>query len=411
MRHALTGLALLVACGGGSDPYDVTIDTLNVGLAGAFVPNEAARRTPVVEAIAAMDSDIVCLQEVWIASDKTLIADGVRAAFPHSASFEHDLSTPVDDATDQMGMVPPPDTEAPCADSRLAMTLEAALTCLRENCSTVPDSDDGHTTSAACAEAMCVESVAALLLGDDAALACYSCLTTALPTDSFGDLRNLCTTQVGAELAFQGQSGVMILSKHPISNAEAFVMPGTWNRRIVAEATVTLPNDTEVDVYCNHLTPIFDSLAFPYTGDYGADLLGADGWAAEQLLQAQKLIARVAARSGTETPAFILGDMNTGRPYMDVLEGEGVPTLDALEAAFTLAVTPDYVPACTHCPDNANVSDASVPVWIDHILMTNVPAENVLSTLLTYDEPTVDAGGTMVPISDHYGRRSVVTID
>ncbi len=40
-----------------------------------------------------------------------------------------------------------------------------------------------------------------------------------------------------------------------------------------------------------------------------------------------------------------------------------------------------------------------------------VRPSSLSGTELTYDEATVDAGGSMVPISDHYGLRSVVTIN
>ncbi len=402
--------ALVAACGGdGAEPYDVRIDTFNIGLAGAFVPYEAERRAPLVDAIAAMDSDIVCVQEVWAQSDKDRIIEAARTTFPHSVAFMHDLDTPIDDPADQNGNVPPAPMTPPCGGS-LETTLDAALTCFRDNCSTIPGSDEGHTTSSSCAEEMCIDAVTTLLLGNADSLQCYACLATSLPTESFGDMRQLCTTQPNATLAFRGQSGVMILSKHPIRDSEAHVLPGTWNRRIIASATVELPNGRDVDVYCNHLTPVFDSLAFPYTGSYGNDQVGADGWAAEQLLQADKLIAYVAARSG-DRPAFVLGDMNTGRAYMDVLVDEAPATLDVLESAFTPAVAADFVPRCTYCPDNPNVSDTSAPVWIDHIFMRGLDAAAVQSTELTFTEATVSTADGNVALSDHYGLRSIVTVE
>ena len=54
-----------------------------------------------------------------------------------------------------------------------------------------------------------------------------------------------------------------------------WVIPGTWNRRVIMSATAELPGGQELDVYCNHLTPVFDGLAFPYTGQYGDGQAGA----------------------------------------------------------------------------------------------------------------------------------------
>ncbi len=202
----------------------------------------------------------------------------------------------------------------------------------------------------------------------------------------------------------------MILSKHPISNPSSFVLPGTWNQRIIAEATVTLPNAAEVDVYCNHLTPIFSGLPFPYTGPYGDGMSGANGWGAEQLLQARKLAARVEARTGSDRPAFILGDFNTGVEDMaNGLAAEYPETYQFLAGQFTPAVAADFVPSCTFCGSNPNVGGSDA-VWIDHIFMLNVDASAVVSTEVTYEEAVVDAEGMMVPLSDHYGLSTVVTL-
>ena len=376
----LSMFAMLVACG--DDPYDMRIDTFNIGLAGAFVPNEGARRDPVIDAIAASEADVLCLQEVWEQSDKDRVI-AAATAFPFAVSFTHDFDTPIDDPTDIDGNTP---------------------------CSTIPGDDGGKTTSAACAEEMCFSEVAGLVLGGPAPLQCYSCLTTNLPTETFTDMREFCTTQVGSNVAFRGQSGVMILSKHPISNPSSFVLPGTWNRRIIAEATVTLPNSSEVDIYCNHLTPVLSGLAFPYTGAYGNGMSGANGWGAEELLQAGKLAARVQSRTGTARPAFILGDFNSGVEDMaNGLDEEFEETYEFLAGQFTPAVAADFVPSCTFCGSNPNVGGDDA-VWIDHIFMANVDASAVVSTEVTYQEAVVDAEDTMVPLSDHYGLSAVVTI-
>ena len=86
-------LTLLVACSdspggtggsGGSGPLDVTVDTFNVALAGAFIPFEAERRQPIADAIAASDSDILCLQEVWDQTGKEAIQVAAAEAYPEA---------------------------------------------------------------------------------------------------------------------------------------------------------------------------------------------------------------------------------------------------------------------------------------------------------------------------------------
>jgi len=389
------------------DPVDVTVDTFNVALAGAFIPFEAARRPYIVEAIAASDADILCLQEVWDQSDKVAIRDGAAEAFPHSAFFEDDLDTPVEDATNQQGEVPPLPTTAPCAEEPLTSQMNTFVDCLRDNCSTIPDSDDGRTTSEACAAASCPEAALPLLFGDAEAQRCYACVATQLPTETFADMRSRCPTVVNQDLAFQGQNGVMILSRRPLKNVEELVIPGTYNRRTILSATVELLTGAELDTYCNHLTPIFSGPLFPYTGQYV-------GWQEEQELQAEKLINYVTETSDNR-PAVILGDLNSGRafPQQDIV-AEGEETLILLEAVYAPAYTTDYTPLCTFCSTNPVTNPGNDPdetsVWIDHILLDKLPAASVVSTERVYDEDVVPVGDQTVPLSDHFGMRSVITV-
>ncbi len=417
----LSVLALLVGCGSEGEttpppePQDVVVDTFNVAFAGAFIPYEAERRQPIVDAIAASDADILCLQEVWTQADKELIRDAAIDAFPHSALFEDNLQTPIDDATDQQGAVPPPPTTVPCGETdigegvTIADQMNEAVDCVSANCSTMPGSEDGRTTSIGCAGSACVGAVGGLLFGDVEQQRCYTCLATQLPTATFAEIRTSCTTVVEQDLAFEGQNGVMILSKHPLENAQELVVPGTFNRRTILSATVKLPNGAELDTYCNHLTPIFTDFTFPYTGQYGDGMTGAAGWQAEQELQAQKLINYVNENSDGR-PAVILGDFNAGHAYpAEEIVAEGEPTLDLLESVFPPAYTTDYAPLCTFCSTNP-VAGTEVSVWIDHILLHNLSADSVVSTDRIYDEDVVPVDGQMVPLSDHFGMRSVITV-
>ena len=428
--------------GGSGGSSEVTIETFNLALAGAFIPYEQQRRELLPTAIADSDADILCLQEVWTQADKELIRDAAAANFPNSVIFTDDLNTELNDATDQNGNVPPEPMTVPCPEGSAQDDMNAVIDCVAAKCNTIaPDDENGQTTSIACAIDNCVALVAGLF-GEPR---CYACLATQLPTSTFGQIRSTCPTVVNQVLAFEGQNGVMILSRYPLKDEANWVIPGTWNQRVIVSATAELPGGKELDIYCNHLTPKFDSLAFPYTGQYGNGETDAAGWEAEQLLQAQKLINRVETISG-ETPAAILGDLNTGHAFPPDIAAEAEPTLDLLETVFVPAYTADYAPECTFCTSNP-VGDAGpddVSVWIDHILLYNLPAESVIATKRTFDENVVPvqggaggaggmggaggtggaggnggaggAGGTggagemLVPLSDHFGMQSVILV-
>ncbi len=419
--------ALVIGCtesSESSEPMEVVVDTFNVALAGAFIPYESERRQPIVEAIAASEADILCLQEVWNQADKELIRDAALEAYPHSALFRDDLDTVVDDPTDQQGQVPPPPTGVPCPDQEagdgmnILAQMNQAVDCVMANCSTTPDATPpedelGRTTSAGCASSSCSLQVVNLLYGDAEQQRCYACVATQLPTSTFGKIRESCANVVNQDLAFDGQNGVMILSRHPLKNVENWVIPGTWNRRTILSATVELPNGEELDTYCNHLTPIFDEPppnTFPYTGQYGDGMTGPAGWQAEQELQAEKLIAHVADTSG-DRAAVILGDFNTGAGYpAENIVPEGERTLDLLELAFTPAYSSEYTPLCTFCSTNP-VAESKVSVWIDHILLYNLAEESIVSTARIFDEDVVPVeDGMLVPLSDHFGMRAVIVV-
>jgi endonuclease/exonuclease/phosphatase family metal-dependent hydrolase len=413
-RLSLVAVATLLGCSDGATPSastTLTIDSLNVGLAGAFIPFEAERRAAIGPAVAALPSDVVCLQEVWREEDKDIIEAAVRARFPHIVRTRHDLTTPVTTDIDPMCDVPPAPTTAPCAAPALRTALDEGLRCLSTNCSTMPGNDMGQTTSTSCATSMCIGQVGALITSPEPdALRCYGCLASSLPTETFGAMRTACQSDPNAGLAFGGRNGVMILSKHPLSDVQTLVIPGTWNRRVITRATATLPNARRVTVYCNHLTPQFDSTAFPYTGRHGCGRVGREGWATEQLAQARRLVQWV-NEGGAQTPTVVLGDFNTS-PASTGVDAEAVETYNYLRAQLTPAVPQGYQPTCTYCPANALNEMRTVPVWIDHIFIKNLAATAVRSFERTFVEPsvTVPSAPGRVNVSDHYGVRAVITL-
>lgn len=401
------------------DGLPVTVDTYNLYLAGSFAPFEDVRRPLIFDAISKMPSDIVCIQEVWRDTDKQALIEAVKATFPYAASFPTTVATPVDDPTLADGGMPPTPTQAPCADTEIKQLLADTMECVKQNCSTIPGSDQGKTTSTSCAESACLMQAAALVLGDPPRKKCYGCAASMMPDAKIADIFEQCTTNPLGGLAFNGQNSLVLLSKHPLESPAITVLPGTWNRRVILHAKAQLPESQTLDVFCNHLSAVFYGDAYPYTGEYGNGAMDYKGWEAEQLLQIQKLAKFVSDKAGS-SPAVILGDFNAGADYKaNAVEADGAAAYAALLALWKEAVPASFEPLCTFCTKGGNTLASGSPnSFIDHIFLSGIDPTSVLSAMRTFDQPvvpvpngadagvSVDGGAAMMHLSDHYGMRS-----
>lgn len=401
----------------GAPPIELTIDAFNPSLWGPAAPLWRVRHDAVIAAIAQLDSDVACIPEVWSDDDKRALVLAAKAHFPYAVTFSDTNATPVDDATDQNGMLPAPRTTAPCAAS--AARLDGFLDCVRDHCSTKP----GDETSvfiddpATCVAQNCQASATPLLFGPDASKQCWSC---ALPTleggATVGFTRSACKTDPLARFAFSGASAIVLLSKHPIAASEQWVIPSTEWREIVARAELALPGGATLDAYCTELTSPQVGITHPYTGGYGG--AGADSdaqWVEEQTLQAKKVLAYVLRRSGSlGRRAVVSGELfaSPGAPGVDAINPAAFAVLSG---ALPLATPPDYAPACTFCANNPiNTPPGQAPsgrsTWTTLTFLVNVPVTDVVTSSLLLREATIPYSGYAVPASPYYGFRTKIRV-
>ena len=92
----MTPLVLaLLACGGddandgttspSTETLELTFVTYNAGLARGFVSGADSRQPDIAAALAAVEADVVCLQEVWMADQVAAMEAATLEAFPHQS--------------------------------------------------------------------------------------------------------------------------------------------------------------------------------------------------------------------------------------------------------------------------------------------------------------------------------------
>jgi hypothetical protein len=412
---------MFTACGGFAT--EVTVDTFDPFLFGAFSFHDQLRSGPVAAAIAKLTSDVVCLPGVYSDGDKTAIAAAAIAHFPYSYWVADSFDTMVDDATEEDGGAPPPSATPPCAPAPSG--LSELLSCLEASaCSSAPGDPDATVAedSLACITQSCGGLVDQLTA---TAPQCWQCVLGQLQSRaSFATTTTECTSDPGATLGWGGASGVLLLSRYALKDSSEWVLPSTFQRASMLQASMAIQN-AELDVYCGILEAPVDGTslpyALPYTGAYanGAQT-DADAWRQELLLQTQKAVAQVNARSGAKgRRAVVAGQWNTGPTEQGgAMPGTVLPPYDpesfaVLSAAFPQAAPAGYVPSCTFCANNPLLTDQTPPdsnAWGNYPVLNGIPVTDVVSASIILSAPVIPYLESKVPLSPIYGYRVTVNL-
>ena len=354
-------LALLAGCG--STPSGSFV-TYNAGLAVGFVPGSVERQNSVAQAIAGIDADVICVQEVWLDEQVTAVTSAASNTFPNTYF-----------PAKQPEVLPEP----ACPDGQ----LDTLLQCATDNCEGVCQDDLLNCIFDNC------QFPFALLPQE-----CMRC-TMANVGGTIDDVVEACTTQT-VGFAYGGSFGTGLLSRHPLRNVEEKVFESTTNRRAAIHAVVEMPKG-DVDVYCTHLTASFDTI--PYPRPEGS-------WSEEQTTQIEELRAWIDETA--VNPVVALGDFNVG-PSGDGLVAEEAANYGLLSDGYDVPFL-DLVGDCTFCGSNPLVAlggDDQTSELIDHVLVKGwdeptYAAERVLDGDLEHPVCGTDITGAY---SDHYGVR------
>ncbi len=384
-RILLSTLMVMLAVGCGDDddapenntdnPSPTMVATsYNVGLARGFVELATERLQPVQDALAAYDADVVCLQEVWLIQDEegdwvddqiTGIVDATSEKYPHSF-FE---ITRAEGGT--LG----------CTEEEVA-PLE---TCFMDNCSEEPpDMLSGCVTSNCGTEFGMVSQE------------CGQCLIGELG-GTFEEIKGACVGGASSGFAYDGHNGLLLLSKHPLSNTTHTAFEAVQTARSVLQADVEHPELGNVRVACTHLTADLSSIA-----NYPSDLSSFDTYAAEQEAQVEALVTEFDG----SVPTVVMGDFNTG-PGVDGAEAGLAENYQIFVDAGWMSPYVDQTGTCTYCSENTLIGDTNDKI-IDHVFLVG-DGWTATSSARVFDE-TIDISGSATSLSDHYGVELTLTL-
>jgi len=364
-------LAFALGCGGeeddatptSSEPFRLRALTFNAALAPNFEPLVAERAPLVVDALAGLapDLDILCVQELWQASDADALEQAVASELPNVVRAQ-----------------PLPGSGACSADE-----LTTIGSCLEDSCATAQGIE-----LTACAQAACGSEIGALSGG------CLGCIVNSLgaPLETcLGD-----GSEGDDPAIFGGAYDVALFSRFPFERSRALPLVSYFVRAASLEARVTVPGLGPVEVVCTHLGSSLG--AIPYAGF-------EESWEVEHAHQVGRLADGVRLKADPREPILVLGDLNMGPAVgssVGVLEDQYEQLLDA-GLSNPYAERPDAL--CTDCADNT--FHASSPDYagslLDHVLVGRFPAHHTAVARVL--SAPVSFGDFAYHLSDHYGVR------
>ena len=416
------GTGILAACTL-SDLPSLAVDTFNTGLYGGQAAFNDERRSAVYDAIAGRPSDLMCLIETSLDADA--IVQHASGTFPYSYFVRTDLDTQPTDPTDAEGNTPPPPTGPPCAGIDPSI-VSSIYQCSAQNCTNTGDLN-GYVATTNCLSASCAGPITQLYYQGQQQDACVDCIiyyaNAELPLSTG---LKACTSDPRQPFSSNGMNATLMLSRYPLINTQAFILPGTGFRRVVLYAQVKL-EDQVVDFFCGHfVSPLIDGV-IPYVGNYGVDIPNQEnGWEDEQILQARKIVPWIKAT--TTYPAIIAGDWHATALVTGTSADGGTTTVladqsravmqlfdQSLGGAFLRAEPDGYKATCEYCPSPQNVYNVGSGVLPEDFTPTFLkgfpPGATVEDSLWGMNNtvpltsiPDEPAPAPFGPISIYYGR-------
>lgn len=380
-RWVSAGVLALLAQGCGDDEVTVrgaegtgpvSLLTFNAAIGVGLAPYAEQRLEVIERSLPALGADVICLQELWQPSDLERLASNLVGEFPYShrsvssgAAFEG------------------------CTESEAALLLE----CLNSNCADVENAGLPLCAIANCAGAF-----------TQTGQGCQECVVANQGAADVTSLIDVCSADDGSAEAFEEQTGLLLLSRLPLSSTDYLKLDSSLADRGVLRASVPSAGGS-VDVYCTHLAASLGEV--PYTGPYGS-------WQGERLAQIEQFLPWVEQTRAPGGKAVLLGDMNCG-PGTSLARAASPDAFARFSAAGYAAPYAEEDGRCTFCgnnPLNGFATDPEEGALIDHVLLSGFDDASAFSSVRVLDdEITLSADGSDVVSahSDHYGVQVTVS--
>ena len=362
---------------------DFSITSWNLGLAYDYVPMAEQRRTPVLEKLKKVDTDVLCVQELWTDSDVSLFNEELKSSYPHSYTISNKQRFA---------------SKLPACRPYELFGPKSVGMCILRKC--IKKKGD-HLTD--CVLNTCGEAVARL---KNKNRVCAEALFAQVGKKLLkGILKVLSVFSRVGMFSYEGSTGLAVYSKYPLEEVTELDMSdiSTLTRRAGIYAKVNV-NGRNRHIVCTHLTAAYKNI--PYTGVY-------DSWVEESEMQAKQIAAFSVLIAGDE-PLYLAGDFNCslGYPEYDLVQEAPKTCQAVINEGFYDSMKKN--PECTFCSDNTLMDGPHQKGRvIDHIFVKNVDLEGLtlkvdMKELVTIEDN--DGQAVKSNLSDHYGL-SLETID
>jgi len=392
---AIAAAFALVSCSNHVESWEESDKTLSLTTFNAKMtddlPYKVTRFLKMRDVFAENSSDILCIQDVF--GNHNL--DEVRKMLKNDHGYDYALYAKTSNDDEDLEFTAAQTIPPACTSE----DLSPIISCVMTNCS---DFD------ATCIVQNCWQSF--LELPSD----CQSCMLSngidAISNGNYLEILEKCqqTTNVPAkrlEYEFDGNSGVLLASKLPMSNKQPVKLRSYSRMRTALAANVEKDGIGKIQVICTGLSPLSDA---------GYDGFG-ESWEDEQMTQIEQILAipvddDVVQRVllGDFDGNLALGGIRASNPDpVSVLEENGW-----YDPYFDLGYK--ETPECTVCPENPFVSEDTEESVPNHIFFRQRKGFDFFSRRIFYDNFLELNYENMTKktysVSDRYGITAVMKI-